>query len=243
MKAFIRRIRPGRAALFFAVLMSNAISTAALAQTLDFYGRYVGILTIEEPAEYLLTETGQISYDNYDPNYGDPRQWDDCAPEGIPALLLTPGVATVDLLEVDDGNIEMRYERDDAIRTVHMDTNGSTEAESDSVLGHSHGYWADDVLTIETANLTGGVVIAQTSYPLSSDAHVTERYWREPGENNLKMGVVVDDPLNYIEPVRIGRTWVWSPDAPLLPWSCVGLGQRYNDELDIGELRRMLEKQ
>jgi hypothetical protein len=240
MKMFIGRIRSGRIALFLVVLMGSG---TAFAQTLYFYGRYVGVLTIEEPTEYFLTELGQNSYDNYDPNYGDPRQWDDCAPEGIPALLLTPGVATVDLLEVDDGNIEMRYERDDAIRTVHMNTARSAEGQSDSVLGYSHGYWADNVLTIETTNLTGGVVIAQTSYPLSADAHVTERYWREPGENDLKMEVVVDDPLNYSEPVRIGRTWVWSPDAPLLPWACVGLGQRYNDELDISELRRLLEEQ
>jgi hypothetical protein len=218
-------------------------SATAFAQTLNFYGRYVGVLTIEEPTEYFLTELGQNSYDNYDPNYGDPRQWDDCAPEGIPALLLTLGVATVDLLEVDDGNIEMRYERDDAIRTVHMNAARSAEGQSGSVLGYSHGYWADDALTIETTNLTGGVVIAQTSYPLSADAHVTERYWRESGGNDLKMEVVVDDPLNYSEPVRIGRTWVWSPDSPLLPWACVGLGQRYNDELDISELRRLLEEQ
>ena len=34
-----------------------------------------------------------------------------------------------------------------------------------------------------------------------------------------------------------------SPDAPLLPWDCVGLGQRHSENLDISELRRMLEEQ
>lgn len=217
-------------------------SVTARAQTPDFYGRYVGVLTIEEPAEYLLTEAGQNSFDNYDPNYGDPRQWDDCAPEGIPALLLTPGVATVDLLEVA-GNIEMRYERDDAVRTIHMDDDAPAEAQSDTVLGYSRGSWINGVLTIQTTNLTGGVVIAQTRYPQSSDSRVTERYWREPGENDLRMEVVVEDSLNYTQPVTINRTWVWSPDAPRLPWECVSLGPRHSDELDIGELRRMLEEQ
>ncbi|MFL2547096.1 MAG: hypothetical protein ACJ0SL_07005 [Candidatus Rariloculaceae bacterium] len=220
--------------------LASIASLSANAQMPDFLGRYVGELTIAEPAEYHLTDVGQTAYDNYDPNYGDPRQWDDCAPEGIPALLLTPGVATVDMLEVD-GNIEMRYERDDAVRTIYM--GGDAAAQDNTVLGHSRGRFIDGVLEIETTYLDGGVVIAQTRYPMSSDSRVVERYWREPGENNLSMQVVVEDALNYSEPVEIGRTWVWSPDAPLLPWECVSLGPRHSDELDIGELRRMLEAQ
>jgi len=241
-KTIADSVRSRRVPLFIAAMMNCITGATVVAQTPDFYGRYVGVLTIEEPAEYLLTEAGQNSFDSYDPNYGDPRQWNDCAPEGIPALLLTPGVATVDLLEVN-GSIEMRYERDDAIRTVHMDTDQLIETQSDTVLGYSRGNWADDVLVIETTHLTGGVVIAQTSYPLSPDAHVTERYWREPGGSDLRMEVVVDDPVNYVEPVRIARTWAWSPDAPLLPWDCVSLGPRHSDELDVSELRRMLEEQ
>ena len=243
MKIFIGQLLSERVAFFLVAVMGGFFSSIVFSQPPDFFGRYVGVLTIEEPTEYILTALGQNSYDNYDPNYGDPRQWDDCALEGIPPLLFTPGVATVDLLELDDGNIEMRYERDDAIRTVHMNLEGFSEDQSDSPLGYSHGYWIDNILTIETSSLAGGVVIAQKRYPISVDAHVTERYWREPGDNDLKMEVVVDDPVNYRKPIKIGRTWVWSPDAPLLPWDCVGLGQRHSEDLDISELRRMLEEQ
>ena len=222
------------------VLPGFVVGVGASAQAPDIFGRYVGELGITEPAEYVLTEQGQLTFDNYDPDYGDPRQWDDCEPEGIPAILLTLGVATVDFVPVD-GTIEMRYERDDAVRVVHMDGVEPPPDQTHTVLGYSRGRWESDVLVIETSHLAGGVVIAQTSYPMSEDAFVVERYWRDPGENDLQMEVMVEDPANYAQPVTIGREWVWSPDAPKHPWNCVSLGPRHTDELDIDELRRRLE--
>ena len=232
--------RPTRRPRLMFVLSGCAIASAANAQAPDFFGRYVGELNISEPTEYVLTEQGQRAYDNYDPDYGDPRQWDDCEPEGIPAILLTAGVATVDLIEAD-GTVEMHFERDDAVRVIHMDGSGPPPDHPHTALGYSRGRWDGAVFVIETTHLTGGVVIAQTSYPMSRDARVEERYWREPGESDLRMEVTVEDPVNYGQPVTIGRTWVWSPDAPKHPWNCVSLGPRHTDELDIDELRRRLE--
>lgn len=232
--------RSTRCLLWLLVLSGWASGVVANAQAPDIFGRYVGELNIAEPAEYALTEQGQGAYDNYDPDYGDPRQWDDCEPEGIPAILLTPGVATVDLLQ-GNGAVEMHYERDDAVRVIHMGGAAPAPNLTHTALGYSTGRWDGDVFVIETTHLIGGVIIAQTSYPMSEDARVEERYWREPGENNLRMEVTVEDPVNYRQPVTIGRAWVWSPDAPKHPWNCVSLGPRHTDELDIDELRRMLE--
>ena len=235
-----QRRGPTRRPQLMLLLSGCAIAAAANAQAPDFFGRYVGELNISEPAEYVLTDQGQRAYDNYDPDYGDPRQWDDCEPEGIPAILLTSGVATVDLLEVD-GAVEMHYERDDAVRVIHTDGSEPPPDHPHTALGYSRSRWDGDVLVIQTTHLTGGVVIAQTSYPMSRDARVEERYWREPGESDMRMEVTVEDPVNYGQPVTIGRVWVWSPDAPKHPWNCVSLGPRHTDELDIDELRRRLE--
>ena len=232
---------PGRGWAWPIAVVGAAFGCTANAQAPDFFGRYVGALTVVEPDTYLLTAEGQRAYDNYDPDYGDPRQWDDCEPEGIPALLLTIGVATVDLAPVD-GTVEMRFERDDAVRTIHMNSGPPPPDQLHTVLGYSRGRWVGDVFTIETSHLTGGVIIAQTSYPMSRNALVVERYWREPGQNDLRMEVTVDDPVNYERPVKIGREWVWSPDAPKHPWNCVSLGPRHADELDIDALRRRLEE-
>ena len=140
-----------------------------------------------------------------------------------------------------DGTVEMRYERDDAVRVIHMDGAEPPPDQPPTVLGYSRGRWDGDVFVIETSHLAAGVVIAQTSYPMSENAFVVERYWREPGENDLQMEVTVEDPANYVQPVTIGREWVFSPDAPKHPWDCVSLGPRHTDDLDIGELRRRLE--
>ena len=215
--------------------------STAYAQTPDFYGRYVGVLDIVEPEAYFLTAAGQSAHDEYDPDYGDPRQWDDCEPEGIPAILLTPGVATVDLVQVDR-RFEMQFERDDAVRVIHMDGGEPPDDQPPTALGYSRGRWDANALIIETTHLESGVIIAQTSYPMSRDAVVSERYWREPGEQDLQMEVTVDDPANYEQPVTIHREWIWSPDAPRFPWNCVSLGPRHSDDLDIDELRRMLEE-
>ena len=230
----VRRLR------WLSVLLGCTCGAVASAQEPDIYGRYVGELGLAEPAEYVLTEQGQLAFDNYDPDYGDPRQWDDCEPEGVPAILLTLGVATVDFVQMD-GTVEMRYERDDAVRVIHMDGAEPPPDHPHTVLGYSRGRWDGDVFVIETSHLAAGVVIAQTSYPMSEDAFVVERYWRAPGENDLQMEVTVEDPANYARPVTIGREWVFSPDAPKHPWDCVSLGPRHTDDLDIDELRRRLE--
>ncbi len=223
------------------VLAAPVMMTAAVSQAQQIEGRYVGELTIQEPDEYRMTAAGQSSFDNYDPNYGDPRQWDDCEPEVIPALLLTPGVATVDFVRVGD-NLEMRFERDDAVRTIYLDGSEPRADEPSTGLGYSRGSWEGDVFVIDTTHLAGGVVIAQTSLPLSSGARVVERYTRLEDSMNLRLDLTVLDPENYHEPVEISRVFVWSPDAPLLPWDCVSLGPRHTDEMDMDELRQMLEQ-
>jgi len=214
--------------------------TVAQQMSLDFSGLYVGVRSLAEPDVYPFTTAGQTAYDEYDPNIGDPRQWDDCEPEGIPPILLTEGVATMELTQQAD-RILVRLERDDARRTIFMDGRSPPQNADPTALGYSVGRWENDVLVIETTNLTGGVIIAQTRYARSPDAKVVERYSRSPGKFDLHLEVTTTDPQNYTAPVTIGRDWTWSPDAPLLPWDCVSLGPRGDEPLDIDELRRALE--
>ena len=70
---------------------------------------------------------------------------------------------------------------------------------------------------------------------------MTERYWRNLGENDLQMELVVDDPVNYSEPVTLTRVFVWSAEEQVRPWECISLGPRFS-EPDIDELARMLEE-
>lgn len=220
-------------------ISTTACVTKQLYETPDFSGRYVGELTIVEPENYFLTNQGTQAFNNYDPNYEDPRQWDDCKPEGIPAILLTPAVATLDITSQDE-IIQLHYERDDAVRTVNMH-NTTFNSNHRSVLGYSKGRWENNVLVVETTRLDGGVIIAQTSYPISTNALVIERYWQEEGNADLLMEVIIEDPENYTQPVLIKRKWVWAPNAPRHPWECVSLGPRHSESLDIEMIKQQLE--
>ena len=85
-------------------------------------------------------------------------------------------------------------------------------------------YWAGEVLTIETTHLMGGVIVNDMGQPISRDARLTERYWREPGEKDLQVELLVDDAVNYTEPLKLGRVWVWPSQMKAL--YCVFLTMR-----------------
>ncbi len=76
---------------------------------------------------------------------------------------------------------------------------------------------------------------------MSTEGRLTERYWREPGENDLQLEVTVDDPVNYTDTFTLGRPWVWAPHEEVRQWVCIDLGPG-DTEPDIDELTRLLEE-
>jgi hypothetical protein len=215
--------------------------SAARASESDFSGVYIGARTIGEPADYAFTVAGQRAHAAYDPLVGDERQTRDCARESLPALLLADVVKTMQFVQ-EDGGVVMRFERDDAARTIHMDGARPSESQPHTELGYSLGRWLEGTLTIETTHLSGGFMFVDRGYPFSAEARVTERYTREPGQKDLRMELVIDDPDYYREPVRLEREWIWSPDEQVHPWNCVSLGPRGSEPVDIDEIRRRLEQ-
>ena len=210
------------------------------------YGVYVGELAFIEPVSesrpyvYPFTPHGRQEYEKYDPDFDDPRQSDDCALEAMPAHLLTEAVAKMEFL-ADEGGILMRLERDDAVRTIHMQSKPAPANQQSSLLGYSRGFWEGTALVIETTHLLNGVIFAQRAFPMSGEAHILERYQRNTETKDLQMELVVYDPINYTKPITMQRKWVWRPDEQIYPWECVHLGSR-DEPLDLDALRRQLEQ-
>lgn len=239
-----------RALLFFATVVgvishvtvrSQVPGTQATGPEVDFSGIYAGARTIIEPDVYPLTEKGERAHRAYDPLVGDPRQVDDCAPETMPAILWAGTLNTMQII-LEDETIVMRLEHGGTVRSIHMDGIMPPADQAHTELGYSRGRWSENVLTVETTHLTGGVVFTSRGYPVSPAAHITERYWREAGEDNLQMELLIDDPVNYVRPVKLGREWLWSADEQVRPWNCVSLGPR-DSAPDIDALRRLLNQQ
>ena len=231
-----------RALVYFLTVVGVVSHVAVRAQgtSPDFSGIYEGASTIVEPDAYPLTSRGEQVHAAYDPLVGDPRQVDDCAPESMPAILWAGTLNTMEITQ-DDDTIVMHLEHGGTFRSIHVGGDGPSVDQSHTKLGFSKGTWTGEVLTVETTHLMDGVLFTNRGYPVSSEATLTERYWRENGKN-LQMELVIDDPVIYTRAVTLEREWLWAPQEQVLPWNCISLGPR-DEEPDIDELRRLLNQE
>ena len=240
-----------RVLIFFAglggILSQSNVSAqeiGAVNSEVDFSGIYaVGVYTgvptrVEEPDVYPFTEEGERTHNAYDRFTLDPRQLDDCVGDPVPELLWSAN--PMEIVQ-EEGRILMRFEENDTTRSIIMNGTPLSEEQSLTRLGYSIGHWEGSVLVIETTHMVSGVIFGSDGYPISQGTRITERYWRESGENDLQVEILIDDSINYTETVRLGRQWVWSPDEQVRPWGCFSLGPR-DSEPDIDGLARMLEE-
>ncbi len=220
-----------------------AVAQVADVSEVDLFGVYSppvyqSMPPVIEPDEYPFTREAAEYFDSYDPVVQDARSADDCAAEKVPGILWDNGHMEFQRGEGD--TIIMRFERLGTTRTIRMDSADPPAGHPNSDLGYSTGRWENGVLVIETTRTAGGVLRNLRGHPVSESARLTERYWRKPGQMNLTMQLVVEDPVNYTAPVTLGREWVWAPEEALQPWNCVSLGPK-DTEPDVDELARMLE--
>ena len=228
----------------FAVCLAGSASVAAQSssEAIDIFGVYTppifrNMPPVTQPDVYPFTPQAQALFESYDPAAQDARTVDDCAAEKVPGILWDNG--PMEFVDNDD-TVVMRFERLGTTRRIHMDGAPPPFDYPPTNLGYSVGRWENGVLIIETTKTAGGVLRNLRGHPVSPDARLTERYWREPGQMDLRMELTVEDPVNYTEPVTLGRGWVWAPAEEIQPWNCVSLGPK-DAEPDLDELTRMLE--
>ena len=217
---------------------AQAPGTQAAESDVDFSGTYVrggpvDLPAYTEPDVYPFTEEGERNYRDY----VDPRRVDDCSVPSFPQFLLLGYPMQIDH---EDGRIVMLSESGNTTRIIHMDGASPPAGQAHTENGYSTGRWEGTELRIETTHLLEGLV-TNRGYPMSREARVTERYWRNPGEKHLQLELAVDDPVNYSQTVTLGREFVWSADEQIRPWECVSLGQR-DTAPDLDEVTRMLEE-
>ncbi len=197
---------------------------------------FIGTPEVSQPDPYPYTAAGRRAFDAYGTLEFAPRALDDCAPDTMPGVLWSNNPMQI---SEADGMIVLHFERANIVRSIPLGGALPADAEPNG-LGHSVARWEGDVLTIETAYLSGGYLFNNRGYPLSTEGRLTERWWREPGELDLTLEVTVDDPLNYTETFTLARPWIWAPHEEIRPWVCIDLGSG-DEEPDIDELARQLE--
>ena len=242
-----------RALFSFAIAIGFASHLTATAQVpdagtagtgVDLSGIYeapvfVAVVEVSEPDAYPFTAAAKHAFDAYDALTVAPNQIDDCTPETMPGILWSNN--PMEITQEND-RIIMHFERGGTIRSIPVDGAPPSSDHPVSELGYSVARWEGDVLIIETTHMMSGSLRNNRGYPISHEARLTERYWREPGANDLQMELLIDDRSNYTETFTLGRRWIWAPDDEIQLWVCVNLGPRDAESPDIDELARMLEE-
>ncbi len=230
-----------------ASVLAASATSAAFAQSPaipDFPGVYVavwvGAVEIVTPPEvYPMTASARRAYEAFDSFVSDPRRVNDCAPEKMPTLLWTANPIEI---EVQPDRIDIRYEEGGSSRVIWLNGAEPPEDQPYTAVGYSVGHWEEDALIVKTTHMDSPTIVNDLGHPLSRDAVLTERYWKEPGETTLRLEYEIDDPVNYTETLSFNRIWEPSETEQVQPWECVNLGTRDDDEPpDFDALTRMLE--
>jgi hypothetical protein len=163
--------------------------------------------------QYPLTERAQRERDAW--NAQDEAQLR-CWEKGMPLLMITP----VPIEFVQSGEvITISFEEDDTQRLIHMTGNIDEADVAPSLLGYSTGRWEGRTLVVET-NRIDFPYLDDRGAPMSSDAHLLERFTLSENEDRLDYRVTITDPANYSAPFDLTRYLVWRPEVTLGRWDC-----------------------
>lgn len=179
-----------------------------------------------EPATVGMpfTETAQAMYDDYVANFGvadDPGGF--CIKPGLPRSIWGAPFP-VEIVQTE-GFINMLWEGYYQYRKIYLEGYPRPEPILTTRMGYSVGHWEGDTLVIETTYLREYPYMRRT--PNTEEATVVER-WNlasATGENGeelkyLTNEMVLTDPKLYTQPVRIVGTLRYSPDTPIMEYSC-----------------------
>ena len=143
-----------------------------------------------------------------------------CIAGGMPAVMnRLSGPHPMDFVE-QDGNIIVRLESFDVVRTIHMSPDENADSQPASRLGYSLGSWEEGTLVVRTAAINWSYFDPRGRIPLSEAAEVNERFTLSDDETRLTYDIEVTDPGTFTEPVSTRLELSWRPDLVVEPYEC-----------------------
>lgn len=163
-----------------------------------------------------LTASAREKKEAFDPLRDDPGL--DCISPGMPRSMGGPHPIQF----IDHGDeIEIQNAEFDIRRTVYL-TGDATRKPQDVPLskqGYSRGVWRGDTLEVHTTRVDWPFFDG-VGTPLSTEAEMLERFTISDKNKRLNSEIVVTDPVNFTEPVVVGRYWV-DLGEPMEIYNCV----------------------
>lgn len=168
--------------------------------------------------ELPLTDAARTHMENWtvadDPNT-------ECTVPGMPASMRLSPPHPIDLLEQDDGNIRMRIEFFDVVRTIHMNADADSQGQPASAQGYSVGHWEDAVLVVNTTQVNWSYFDDMAKIPQSEAVEMYERLELNEDGTKMQYELTVTDPASFSEPVKGSWLMDWRPDMEMQQYDCI----------------------
>ena len=165
--------------------------------------------------ERTLTEAALAAVEAWDPVTDDPALR--CEAPGMPVAMDTPFPIA---LEEGDGQILMRIEQWDGLRTIHMGPGAAEEDPEDSLMGHSVGRWEGQTLVVETTGISWPYV-DEFGTPKSDEYALVERLTFSEDNTAMTWEATATDPTTYVGPAFLGSiSYAWVPLEEIKPYNC-----------------------
>ena len=165
--------------------------------------------------ERTLTETALAAMEEWDPVTEDPALR--CIAPGMPVAMDTPFPIA---FEEGDGQILLRIEQWDGLRTIHTGSVPAEEDPADSIMGHSVGRWEGQTLVVETTNISWPYV-DEFGTPKSEDYALVERFTFSEDNSAMVWEATATDPATYTGPAFLGSvSYAWVPGEEIKPYDC-----------------------
>ena len=170
--------------------------------------------------ERTLTETALAAMDAWDPVTEDPALR--CIAPGMPVAMDTPFPMA---FEEGDGQILLRIEQWDGLRTIHMGSGTADEDPANSLMGHSVGRWDGQTLVVETKDISWPYV-DEFGTPKSDGYTLVERFTFSEDSTAMTWEATATDPATYIGPAFLGSIgYAWVPGEEIKPYNCTIAGE------------------
>jgi hypothetical protein len=140
-----------------------------------------------------------------------------CLPGGIAKLHTS---ALLRKIVQVPGLIIFLTERNASYRQIFTDGRPLPEDPNPAWNGYSTAHWEGGTLVVETTGFLDGQWLDRAGSPLTSAAHVTEKF-RRPNYGTLEIELTVNDPKAYTKPWTLRLTQGLALDTELLDYICL----------------------
>lgn len=206
------------------VLSSVLLSVPVQAQ-IDLNGLwYPSGGSAQSPRELPLNDFSKPLFDKYVADFAvddDPGGW--CVSPGLPRSIWGAPFP-VEIVQTE-GFINMFWEGYFQYRKIYMDGHPRPEPILHTGMGYSVGHWEGETLVIETSYLREYPYMRRL--PNTDTATAVERINVETrtdasGESKryLVNQLTLTDERLYTQPITVTASLVWSPDTPVMEYSC-----------------------